>query len=156
MSELNYTLTFERLEILSHSDESQHFSGDLVAELADAHISTTNKLTDAINANTEQSHEIAALRAEIERLIMENEIKGFELRRFSDFISALLEIKNAGCDFRLESDTDGKGDHIFTMTIIEQNNNAAGTGWSIKHQSTQDNIFDAVYLARAALEAKNG
>ena len=47
------------------------------------------------------------------------------------YMALFEEIKKTGFEFRLESDTTGSGEGIYTAVILEQRNDTNGTGWRI-------------------------
>lgn len=63
------------------------------------------------------------------------------------YMALLDEIKKTGFEFRLESDTTGSGEGIYTAVILEQRNDTNGTGWGLRVISTQSSIGTAICMA---------
>lgn len=67
------------------------------------------------------------------------------------YMGLFEEMRNSGFEFRLESDTTGSGEAIYTVVILEQRNDTNGTGWGLRVISTQYSIGTAICLAYCKL-----
>lgn len=67
------------------------------------------------------------------------------------YMGLFEEIKKTGFEFRLESDTTGSGEGIYTAVILEQRNDTNGTGWGLRVISTQSSIGTAICQAYCKL-----